>query len=62
MAPHFNDSRRQFELTELCAHCGKRNGVHSMSEKCPVLAPNGVPIVGEFSKQKFAGSGKHEQD
>jgi hypothetical protein len=59
--PHFNDSRREWELNELCEACGHRNGVHSMYNKCPVQTNSGKVIPREFTDNNFVHSGEFQQ-
>jgi hypothetical protein len=60
--PHFNDSRREWELSELCATCGHRNGLHSMANKCPMVQNNGRILRHEFQDTEFAKSGKYQME
>jgi hypothetical protein len=58
----FNDSRREFDLREICGQCGHRNGLHSMFNKCPRVTPNGLIIRWEFAHTHFQSTKRYEEE
>lgn len=60
MSAIFNDSYRVHQLNELCAHCGKRLGVHNMIDRCPQVTSNGQIVRMGFTDVKFKSTGQFE--
>lgn len=58
--PIFNDSNSPRDLQELCSACHRRNGLHSMFNKCPVITTQGRVVPREYTSDQFEPSGEYE--
>lgn len=46
---------------ELCGHCHKRMGLHSMTHNCPEVTTNGQAKL-VFTEQEFRPTGRYQEE